>query len=258
MRSLLALIPAICLAATTATSSPNDCPAATSDVTVISDAKFYIEDNAADGDIGVHGFFGDDSWNTLCVFAPDGSVLLNVTPDGPIGELGLSGFFFESHEPPYAEYEYSDLVADFAEGDYLVRAVTPDGETLEGIARFSTVVALAPTILTPASTMDEDGELPVTPLADTRVSWTPVTDSRDGRPVTIAGYQVILVNESWKGSTDTFAQPIFDVRVGSDRTELIVPRGFFDAGAVYEIEVLAIEESGNQTIAGASFFRVAG
>ena len=257
MRAFPTLLLTTCLSATTA-AAQSECPAPTPDATEISYAKLYIEDNAADGDIGVHGFFGDDSWNNLCVFAPDGTVILQVSPGGPIGDLGISGFFFESHEPPYAEYDYADLVDDFAEGDYVVRGMTPDGETLEGVARFSTVVALAPTIVTPNSTMDENGELPVTPFADTLVSWTPVTGARDGRPISVAGYQVILVNESWQGSAENFAQPIFDVHVGPDRTELVVPKGFFDAGAVYEIEVLAIEESGNQTIAGASFFQIAG
>ena len=76
--------------------------------------------------------------------------------------------------------------------------------------------------------------------------------------MTIAGYEVIIVNESYEGGDDSFARPTCDVHVGADRTELLVPKGFFDPDSVYEIEVIAIEESGNQTVAGASFFRTDG
>ena len=34
----------------------------------------------------------------------------------------------------------------------------------------------------------------------------------------------------------------------------VIPAPFFDPASIYEVEVVAIEESGNQTIGGASYF----
>jgi len=113
-------------------------------------------------------------------------------------------------------------------------------------------------ILSTESTKDEEGELPTVPLADLSVRWVPSTQSRDGRPVTIAGYQIILSNADWSGNGDSFAKPAFDVHLGPEKTEISVPKGFFDPDTVYEIEIIAIEESGNQTIAGVSFFKTEG
>jgi hypothetical protein len=46
----------------------------------------------------------------------------------------------------------------------------------------------------------------------------------------------------------SFAQPIYDVHLPPDRNSLSVPVEFFQPGTRYEVEVVAIEESGNQTI----------
>ena len=135
-----------------------------------------------------------------------------------------------------------------------MRGLNNDGTILSGTARFTTVVPRAPKILAPQSTMDEKGALPTVPHEDLTVRWEPVSEARDGRPVDIVGYEVILVNEGWEGSDDSYARPVYDVHTGPDRTELRVPKEFLDPDTTYEIEILAIEASGNQTIAGASYF----
>ncbi len=231
------------------------CPAPSDSATELGHARLYIEDNAADGDIGVHGSFDDHAWRVLCVFAPDGSEIFSVEPKGKVGELGVASIFFESNEPEYEDFNYDDLVAAFPEGTYIARGEATDGTPLIGEARFSTIVPLPPEILTPATTQDEDSDLPLADPSNLTVSWTPTTQSRDGRPVTISGYQVILVNESYEGNNDSFATPIYDVRVGPGVTNLPVPPEFLEPDTVYELEIIAIEDSGNQTIAGASFFR---
>ena len=45
-----------------------------------------------------------------------------------------------------------------------------------------------------------------------------------------------------------FSQPIYDVHVPADLTALSVPSEFLESDTVYELEVLALEASGNQTI----------
>ncbi|MDH3263175.1 MAG: hypothetical protein OEM24_04185 [Paracoccaceae bacterium] len=73
--------------------------------------------------------------------------------------------------------------------------------------------------------------------------------------MTIAGYQVTLVKEQDEGPHG-WVRPAYDVHLGPQASAILVPAAFFDPGSVYELEVLAIEASGNQTIAGASFLAI--
>ena len=87
------------------------------------------------------------------------------------------------------------------------------------------------------------------------VEWEPVTETIDGDPVTVTGYEVIVTDDAFE-DPNGFAQPIYDVHVGPSVTSLSVPPEFFTGDTVYEIEVLVLEESGNQTIS-LGFFKTA-
>jgi hypothetical protein len=60
------------------------------------------------------------------------------------------------------------------------------------------------------------------------------------RPVTIIGYQVIL----------TRSEPlrVMSFDVSAETTSLTIPPELLDSGTEYELEILAIEKSDNQTI----------
>ncbi len=219
----------------------------------INHANLFIEDNAGDGDIGVHGYFDDHGWTELCVYDPAGALILHVLPAGTMGDLGIAGVFFESREPEYADWDYDALKAAWPEGNYALRALSTDGLLLDGAAWFSTILPSMPQIITPMTVPEEDGNVPVVALADLVVEWAPVTTSQDGRPVVIRAYQV-WINKENHTDDHGFSRPNFDVHVGPDTTRFVVPAAFFDPASLYEIEVVAIEESGNQTIGGASFF----
>lgn len=220
----------------------------------ISHANLFIEDNAGDGDIGVHGYFDDHGWTELCVFDPAGTMILHVRPEGRLGDLGIAGVFFESREPLYAEWDNAGLKAAWPEGQYALRAASSDGEVLAGSALFTTVLPAMPQLISPATIPEpEDGPMPLVPVADLKVEWQPVTTSQDGRPVVIRAYQ-IWVNKENHQDENGFSRPNFDVHVDGETTSFVVPAAFFDPASIYEIEVVAIEESGNQTVGGASFF----
>lgn len=220
----------------------------------INHANLFIEDNAGDGDIGVHGYFDDHGWSELCVFDPAGDMILHVRPEGRMGDLGIAGVFFESREPEYAEWDYAALKSAWPEGDYALRALGSDGELLTGSALFTTVLPTMPQIVLPNTVPEPDGgPVPVVPLADLTVEWLPVTTSQDGRPIVIRAYQV-WVNKENHEDANGFSRPNFDIHVGADMTSFVIPAAFFDPASLYEVEVVAIEESGNQTIGGASYF----
>ncbi len=223
------------------------------DTRAINHANLFIEDNAGDADIGVHGYFDDHGWTELCVYDPTGTLILHVVPQGTMGDLGIAGVFFESREPEYAEWDYAALKAAWPEGQYALRALSTDGIVLDGSAWFSTILPSMPQIVTPLTVPESDGDVPVVAVADMTVEWAPVTTSQDGRPVVIRAYQVWINKENHEDNNG-FSTPNFDVHVGPDTTSFVVPAAFFDPASLYEIEVVAIEESGNQTIGGASFF----
>ena len=231
------------------------CVAPKTDTREINHANLFVEDNAGDGDIGVHGYFDDHGWTELCVFDPAGEMILHVLPEGRMAKVGIAGIFFEGREPTYAQWDYAALKADWPEGKYSLRAVDFDGGLLTGAAWFTTVLPTMPQIVTPSTVPEPDAvPVPTIPMADLTVEWQPVTTSQDGRPVVIRGYQ-LWINKENHADDHGFSRPNFDVHVGPDTTSFVVPAAFFDPASLYEIEVVAIEESGNQTIGGASYFR---
>jgi hypothetical protein len=238
-----------------ASAAESTCPPANAKPTTeIATAKLILEYNATDGDLGVHGAFDDDGWRVLCVFDPTGRLVLKVTPESQLRDLTMAGIFFESREPPLDEFGFADLPSTFPEGEYAVRAESFDGKFLVGSATFTHDVPAAPTIDAPALADDPKGtkQDPV-PLKDLTIRWQDVTETVDGGPVDITGYEVIVTKE---GAEDPngFSQPIYDVLVLPTLNSLRVPVEFLESDTVYELEVLALEVSGNQTIS-VGFFK---
>ncbi|MGH9112920.1 MAG: hypothetical protein ACRDZN_11590, partial [Acidimicrobiales bacterium] len=73
-----------------------------------------------------------------------------------------------------------------------------------------------------------------------------MTETVTGEPVTISGYEVIITKEL-EDDPHGFSRPTYDVHVPPTQHRLSVPKEFLEAGTVYELEVLALERSGNQT-----------
>jgi hypothetical protein len=237
--------------------SPGACDEATdSKTSQIATAKLIIEFNSTDEDIGVHGAFDDHGWKALCVFDPTGKRVLDVGPQGQLRDLTMAGIFFESREPPIAEFSFADLKAAFPEGEYTVLGDSFDGTTLVGRATFTHDVPAPPTITAPRLAEDPRGtrKTPV-PVQDLAVTWEDVTKTVDGGPVNITGYQVIVTKE-FHDDPHGFSQPIYDVHVRPNLNSLRVPVEFLEPSTVYELEVLALEASGNQTIS-VGFFKTA-
>lgn len=223
--------------------------AAVSDGWAQAECFFNIELNATDLDVGVRGFFDDDPWNELEITNPRGRTISEDESEKSLKRQGKAEWFFESGEPPLTEVSFRRFFRRFPEGDYTFEAELNDGSEVECIAEFTHVIPCPPEIDNNPFD-DETG-------ADRTISWYPVTTAVDtgatdaavelsgleaevvcfnnGPGVVIDGYEVIVEAEDGELSitlpADTF---IFEVPV-----EL----GDFD-----KFEVLAIEESGNQSI----------
>jgi hypothetical protein len=217
----------------------------TSPALLLPTTKLIIEHNATNQDTGVHGAFDGLDWAELCVLAPDGRKILEVGPQGRLEDLTMSGIFFESREPPNDEFPIAELMAWFPEGLYSIRGETLDGQRMKGAATFTHAIPAAPGVIYP-----QDGA--VVASSGLVVMWEPVTTTLTGAPLTATGYEIIitkLVPDDPHG----FSRPTFDVHVPPSQTMLTVPSEFLEPGSQYELEVLALERSGNQTIT-LSFF----
>jgi hypothetical protein len=212
----------------------------------ISAAKLIIEYNSTDKDLGVHGAFDADGWSELCVFDPAGRPIAVYDPRNQLNRLTMAGVFFESREPPLSGFSFADLAA-FPEGRYRIRAKSFDGRTLVGSAWFTHDVPGPPRITAPA--LAPDPEQPGAPVSREGlvIDWKPVTKTVAGDPVSITGYEVIVTKE-YHDDPHGFSQPIYDVHVPPQVGALRVPKRFLEPHTVYELEVLALEKSGNQTI----------
>lgn len=122
-----------------------------------------------------------------------------------------------------------------------------DGKTLVGSASFTHDVPAPPQITAPE--LADDPAQPGDPVARDGlvVDWDPVTETVDGAPVTTTGYEVIVTKED-HDDPHGFSRPVYDVHVPAALDALSVPAEFLEPDTVYELEVLALEESGNQTI----------
>lgn len=202
--------------------------------------KLFIEHNATDEDTGVHGLFDGVDWTKLCVYDPRGRLILEVEPNRQLRTQSISGIFFESAEPPNEEVSIEEIFVRFPEGQYSVRGRAKDGRRLTGTATFTHDIPAAPVIVFP-----QDGD-EVSPDGFT-VMWNHVTTTLDGKPLNRTGYQVIVTKDV-PDDPNGFSRPTFDVHVPPSETSLTIPSEFLEPDTRYELEILVLEVSGNQTI----------
>jgi len=211
-------------------------------------AKLLIEHNATDADTGFQGFADGDPWNELTITGPGGVQVVKATPQNNLFDFGLTELFFETNEPENAVMPISQILAHLPKGKYTFRAVMVGGGTTTMTKTLTHVIPAGPRLVTPV-----DGSPAVDPTA-TVVSWLPVATDLNGNPVTIVGYQVIVEEDLDKPIfPDGFAQHVFSVYLPADANRVTVPAEFMQAGTAYAFEVLAIEQSGNQTLSSGEF-----
>ena len=157
----------------------------------------------------------------------------------------MGAIFFESREPSDDEMSQEEILANFPEGSYEVRATSYDGKGLTGTATLTHDIPQPAVITSPT-------EGAVVDPASLVVSWESVTQTVNGDPATITGYEVI-VTKPLHDDPHGFSQPVLSAHVLPSITSLTVPSEFLEPGTEYELEVLALEESGNQTITTFSF-----
>ena len=211
----------------------------------LKEAKLNIEHNATDLDTGFQGAVDGEGWKRLDFTAPDGRSVLTIQGRGALRELGLTELFFETVEPENAEVPIEEILAVLPEGEYEVEGPTVDGLETEGTALLTHDIPSGPVLTSP-------GEGETVDPGNLVMSWEPVTRSITGEPINIIRYQLIV-------ETDVEPHPHaigklgLSIYVGPSVTSITVPAEMLEPGTLYKWEVLAIEESGNQTLSSSEF-----
>lgn len=226
--------------------------------------EIFFELNNTDGDLGIHALIDGEGWRRLSIEDPNERKMLSVRVKGRLRRQGLTEIFFESAEPRFSELPPAIFFSRFPEGDYEIEGLTLDGLEMESESEIThTMPSPADTKVNGLSTSNqcEDEDL-ITEIPDTgglTISWDPVTmshpDAMGGGagvqppiPVVIVNYQVVVEVEA--ENPDPAGEPfdaVFSVELPPWETEATLPEQFFDLGDEFKYEVLAREESFNQT-----------
>ncbi len=207
-------------------------------VRFFTDARMIIELNSSAQDIGAQMFIDGEPWKQLKVFDPRGIKVLDINGTSSLRLQGLTELFFESSEPPLVQFSLANFLKRFPKGVYELEGVTIKGDKIVGEALFTHFIPAAPVILSPLVDSLPDPD-------DTVVTWENVPNPPGS---VIDAYQVIVTQV-----LDVRPKRIFSVHVPASVTSVTVPAGFMRPNADYDLEVLAIEAGGNQTITTGNF-----
>ena len=213
-----------------------------------------IEFNASDGDVGVRGFFDYEPWKELEIENPRGRTFIEVEAENrKMRRQGLAEWFFESGEPTLLDVSFETFLRRFRTGLWEFEAEPIGGGEVECEEELTHVIPCAPVIR-----VEEDGGVvsinwdPVTTTVDTEATDEAVADLEPGEEweiellvcsgpaPNIIGYEVIV--------EEVETEKIYKVDMPAGATSVTVPPEFLELGEEFQYEVLAIEESGNQTI----------
>jgi hypothetical protein len=218
------------------------------DAILLKEAKLNIEHNATDHDTGFQGAIDSEGWKRLDVRGPDG-VVLTFEGRNELGELGLTELFFETVEPENADVPIEEMLENLPEGNYTIEGpAIENGEKMgktSGTAWLTHNIPAGPVLLTPA----QGATVPTTGLT---ASWGAVSQTITGDPVTIIAYQLIIEKDV-PPHPHVIGKFGLSIYVPASTTSIDVPDGFLEPGTAYKWEVLAIEESGNQTLSSGEF-----
>lgn len=229
-----------------------------------SEAHLFFELNNTDGDLGIHALIDGDAWKKLEIEDPKERKMLDVRVRGRLQKQGLTEIFFESAEPTFDELSPQSFFRRFPAGTYEIEGQTLEGVELESEVELTHVMPAPPQPKVNGADMAEqcDEEEPGFDITVTgtpvTIAWPAVTSShpdKDGggaavQPpvkVNIHNYEVVVEVEG-----DEFTS-VMHVVLPPDARSMTVPEEFTDLGTEFKYEVLAREESFNQTAVESCF-----
>ncbi len=200
------------------------------------EAELFFEQNATDGDLGLHFKVDGEGWRKLSLFTPRRRKLVDVRVKGNLGKkIGLTEIFSESAEPSFDELPPEEFLALFPAGEYRFIGRTLDRVWLTGTATLTQDLPAAGELISPEEDAIVDSNVDLT------VEWEPVPDPSPPESV-IEFYEVIVEKDE-----DEERLRVFRADMLATDTSVRCPAEFLEPGKEYKVEILAQETSGNRT-----------
>jgi hypothetical protein len=236
------------------------------------EAKLFFELNDTDGDLGIHALVDGDAWSRLEIEDPNERRILLVWVEGRLRRQGLTEVFFESAEPTFDELSPGRFFRRFPAGKYEIEGTTLDGRELGSVVRLTHVMP-APAAGIEISGMDvdlesvdcdDDNTIPTVAPGPVTIAWGAVTMSHPDPlgggagvqppvPITVKNYEVVLEAELEVGGEEFLS--VFSFILPPDQTSVTItlPDAFIQQVEQFKYEILAREESDNQTAVESCF-----
>jgi hypothetical protein len=199
-------------------------------------SHLFIEVSATDGDAALHMDMDGDAFRRIKVRDPKGRTVIDVGARGQLRRYGLTGMDVEAGDLLFRRVPFGRLKARFPEGRYAFTATTIQGRRMIGSDRLTHDIAQRPVVLEPAR-----GAV-VNRAAGLVVTWRPVTKPSG---IKIVRYLVLVSRDG--------AHRELSMDLVPSVTSVAIPAAFFEPGAKYDLEVVARESSGNQTVTEVPF-----
>jgi hypothetical protein len=232
------------------------------------EAHVFFELNHTDGDLGIHGLIDGEAWKRLSIEDHREKTVLNVFVRGRLRQQGLTEVFFESAEPPFDELAPQEFFRRFPAGVYEIEGKTLEGDELESEVEVThrMPAPAEPTVNgTPMAQQCDDEEpgydatvvgpsgTPIIIAWPAVASTHPDLGSPQGSPdITIHNYEVVVEAELEGEDGEEFTT-IFSALVPPDVTSMTIPAEFLAQTDTFKYELLAREESFNQTAVESCF-----
>jgi len=237
-------------------------------------AEIFFELNDTDGDLGIHALVDGEAWKDLEIEDPREREILDITVKSRLRRQGLTELFFESAEPTFDELAPARFFRRFPAGEYEIEGTTLEGDELESTTELTHVMPAPadgislnedPVDLDDVDCENEEG-IPEVSGDTVTISWAPVTMSHPNAEgggagvqppveVTIVNYEVVVEVElelMVDGELEEFTS-VYSIILPPDVTEVTIPEEFIDLGDEFKYEILAREESYNQTAVESCF-----
>lgn len=205
------------------------------------EAELFFEENATDGDLGLHFKVDGEGWKRLSLVKPKGvdpddRRLLNVRVKGNLGtEIGLTEIFSESAEPSFDELPREEFLALFPAGEYTFWGRTIDGSRLKGAVTLTHTMPSEVELFSPEEDEEVDAD------EDLIVEWELLDDPNPPESV-IEFYEVVVEKDE-----DDERLRVFSVHMLPTDNRVRCPAEFLEPDKDYKVEIIAQETSGNRT-----------
>jgi len=228
-------------------------------------AEVFFELNDTDGDLGIHALIDGEPWKRLSIENPKERKILTVFARSKLRRQGVTEIFFESAEPLFSELPADEFFGRFPPGTYEVEGLTTEGGELESETEITHAMPApaAPTVNGLPLAVQCDDELPgydaPTVTLPITIAWPPVdrTHPTLGTPlnspdISIVNYEIVVETDLDTPDGEEFTT-VFSARLPPEVMSMTIPDEFLGQSDEFKYEVLAREESWNQTAVESCF-----